>query len=112
MVGEPRLTDTDIGVVLAMTAALYAQLGVAWRDARSPRLNARETTEAAMSDGAPAFLVTTAIGLTAFWAAKVAGVWPAGGSAAILLALLALYGLVVAPAAMTALGHSIRRELN
>lgn len=112
IVGGPALSESDVGAALAMTAALYAQLAVAWRDARSPRLNARETTEAAMADGAPAFLVAAAIALTAFWAAKVGGVWPAGESAAILLALLALYGIVVAPAAMTALSHAIGRELD
>ncbi len=110
VIGGPTLTNGDVGIALAMTAALYAQLGVAWRDARSPRLNARETTEAAMSDGLPTFVVSVVIAIAAFWAAQAAGVWSAGGSAALLVALLAVYGIIVGPAAMTALTHVLRRQ--
>jgi hypothetical protein len=109
-VGAYPLAEASVGAALALAAALYAQLAVAWRDARSPRLNARETAEAAMSDGTPPFLVSAIIGAAAFWAAKIAGVWPEGGPAALLLALLALLGIIAAPAVMTALSYSARRE--
>ncbi|HXI87179.1 MAG TPA: hypothetical protein VNH64_06950, partial [Parvularculaceae bacterium] len=109
--GAAKLPQIDFVAATALAAALYAQLALAWRNARSPRLNARETTEAAMSDGAPAFVFSAFLGVAAFFAADAAGVWPSGARAALTFAALALYGLLIAPAIMTALSHSVRREL-
>ncbi|MBI1364365.1 MAG: hypothetical protein GC153_00210 [Alphaproteobacteria bacterium] len=111
LMGSPLLAPIDFVAAMGFAAALYAQIGVAWRDARSPRLNARETTEAAISDGAPSFVLSAIVGAASFLAADAAGVWPDGGKTAVLVAVLALYGLVIAPPALTALSHSVRREL-
>jgi hypothetical protein len=109
--GAAALSPAEHAVIIALVAALYAQFAVAWRNASSPRLNARETTEAAMSEGISSYAVSAAVGLAAFIAASTAGVWPGGSTAALLLALLALFGLVAAPAVMTALTHGARRSL-
>lgn len=108
--GAAALSPADRAVILAFAAALYAQLAVAWRNASSPRLNARETTEAAMSDGISSYTASAAIGVAAFVAASIAGAWPGGANAALLLAFLALFGLIAAPAVMTALTHGARRS--
>jgi hypothetical protein len=96
---------------MALCAALLGQLAVAWRDARSPRLNARETTEAAMSEGARLYLAGAMFGMLAYFAASVAGVWPQGGLAAAQAGATSIIALLLAPALMTALSDAVRREL-
>lgn len=104
----PLLTPQDITATSALAAALFAQLAVAWRDSRNPRLNARETTEAALSDVVPLYFVSVVIGAAAMLAADAAGAWPNGDAASARFLMLAFYGLVTAPALMTTLSRTAR----
>lgn len=107
----PALSTLDQAAALALAAMLFGSLAATWRDARSPRLNARETTEAAMTDGLGGHLFGVILALAGFYAGKAAGVWPGGLAAGGYLALIAAIGLLLAPALMTALSHMVRREL-
>lgn len=106
----PALTERDIMATTALAAALFAQLAVAWRDARNPRLNAREVTEIAVSDAVPLFLVSVIIGAASLLGANAAGLWPSGAAASARFLMLAVYGLIAAPALMTTLSRSSRRD--
>lgn len=110
-VGAPEVTASAEAAALALTAALYGQLALSWREARSPRLNARETAEAAMMRAFPIYAVSAVVGMTAFFALGAAGVWPRGATAAAEAGVLLTIGLVLGPALMTALSHAVRREL-
>lgn len=96
---------------LSLSAVLFGQLALAWREARSPRLNARETAEAAMSGAARLYLANAIVGMAAFFALDVAGVWPSGALAAAQAGVMLIFGLLLAPPLMTALSNAVRREL-
>jgi hypothetical protein len=101
----------DEAAVLALVAALFGQLALSWREARNPRLNARETTEAAMSSGARLYITSALSGMASFLAMDVAGVWPMGAEAAAEAGVILTIGLLMAPAVMTTLSSAVRREL-
>lgn len=107
----PALSLLDQAAALALAAALFGSLAATWRDARSPRLNPRETTEAAMTDGLGGHVFGAILTLAGFYAGKAAGVWPGGLAAGGYLALMAAIGILLAPALMTALSHMAPREL-
>ncbi|MEQ1930234.1 MAG: hypothetical protein ABL957_06825, partial [Parvularculaceae bacterium] len=107
----PDISPTDEAAALAFAAALFGQLALAWREARSPRLNARETAEAAMSGAFRLYAVSALVGVTVFFAMSVGGVWQRGGLAAAEAGMLATVGLVLGPALMTVLSNAVRREL-
>ncbi len=94
----------------AFAAALFGQIGVAWRDARNPRRNAREATEAAMVDGAYRYLASAAFALGAFAAAEASGLWEDGSAAALYLAALCLFGFFIAAPLMTSIGAIFGRD--
>lgn len=110
-VGAPEPTMADEAAALAFTAVLYGQLALCWREARSPRLNPRETTEAAMTEAFRLYVVSALVGMTAFFALSAAHVWPLGAIAAAEAGVLLTIGLVLGPALMTALSNAVRREL-
>lgn len=100
-------TDT---AALALAAAAFGQFALAWRDARSPRLNPRETMEAAMTDGVGRFVVSLAAGAAALYATGVSGAAPQAAAAAGYALCLGLVGGIIAPALMTALSGLVARD--
>ncbi|MEX0645936.1 MAG: hypothetical protein WD076_11535 [Parvularculaceae bacterium] len=106
----PALTQLDEIAACALAAALFAQLAVAWREARNPRLNARETTEAALSDVVPPYVVCVIMGAAGMLGAEASGLWLNGAAVSARFLMLALYGLLIAPAVMTTLSRSSRRD--
>lgn len=94
---------------LALAAAAFSHLALAWRDSAHPRLNAREVTETAMTNGVGKFLVTMAMGVSAFLVADVSGLWPGGALAAGHFAITTGLGLLMAPALMTVISARYNR---
>lgn len=111
VLGGPAAGPAEHGGALACAGFAYGQLAVSWREARSPRLNARETTEAAMSAAAGPYILSGAVALAAFHAAALSGLWSGGAVAAARAGILLVFGAVFAPALMTALSGVVRREL-
>lgn len=109
--GAAALAPFDAAAAQVLAAVLFGGLATTWRDARSPRLNPRETTEAAMTDGFGEHVFGVVVGLAGFYAGSAAGAWPGGLAAGCYLALMAAIGLLLAPALMTALSRLVRREL-
>lgn len=109
--GLPNLSPTDEAAALALAALLFGQLGLAWREARSPRLNSRETTEAAMANAFRLYAASALVGMAAFFAMGPAGLWATGPLAAAEAGMLLTVGLLLGPALMTALSNAVRREL-
>lgn len=109
--GGPALIPADQAPALALAGLLFGELAITWRDARSPRLNARETTEAAMTDGLATNTLGVAIAIVGLCAGAAAGVFDGGLAASAYLAMIATIGLLLTPALMTALSHVVRREL-
>jgi hypothetical protein len=105
-----ELSDMGSAVAYGALATGFALLALSWRDARSPRLNARETMEAALTDGVGRFAVSMATAAGALYAAGFSGAWPEGVEAAGRVLLGALIGAVFAPALMTALAALGGRE--
>lgn len=101
--GASGLSPQASAVGYGVLAAGFAMLAASWRDARSPRLNARETMEAALTDGVGRFAASLACGAGALYAAAFSGAWPEGVDAAARALVGGLFGLVLAPALMTAL---------
>lgn len=101
-VGRP-LDQLGSAVASAILAVSFAMLALAWRDARSPRLNARETMEATLTDGAGRFAVSLAAAAGALYAAAFTGVWPGGVDAAARVLVGGFVGILTGPALMTAL---------
>ncbi len=99
----PELSDTGSAVAWGVLATGFALLALSWRDARSPRLNARETMEAALTEGVGRFAVSMATAAGALYAAGFSGAWREGVDAAGVVLIGALFGGVLAPALMTAL---------
>lgn len=98
-------------VALACAAVGFGQLAVAWREARSPRLNARETTEAAMSAAFGPYVLSAVLVFIALYAGGLSGFWEGGATAAGKAGVLLIFGIVAAPPVMTALSSAVRREL-
>ncbi len=96
--------------VIAFAAALFGQIGIAWRDARNPRRNAREATEAAMVDGGYRYLGSAAFALAAFAVAQTSGLWSDGGAAALYLAAYCVFGFFIAAPLMTSIGAVFGRD--
>ncbi len=107
----PPLGPAEDAAAVGLCAALLGQLAIAWRDARSPRLNARETAEATMADAARLYVLGALFGIVAYFAASASGLWPGGGLAAAEAGVMSVIGLLLAPALMTALSDAVRREL-
>jgi hypothetical protein len=99
------------GGALAYAGFAFGQLAIAWREARSPRLNPRETTEAAMAGSAATYILCGVIAIATFHAAAISGMWPGGAAAAGEAGVLLAFGIVFAPPLMTALSGVVRREL-
>jgi hypothetical protein len=99
------------GGALAYAGFAFGQLAIAWREARSPRLNPRETTEAAMAGSAATYILCGVIAIATFHAAAISGIWPGGAAAAGEAGVLLAFGIVFAPPLMTALSGVVRREL-
>lgn len=95
---------------LTLAVIVFGQLGLAWRDARSPRLNARETMEMAMTDGMGRFVVGLSAGSAALYATGVSGAAPQGAAAAGYALCLGLVGALLAPPLMTALSGLTGRD--
>ena len=110
--GGPALSALDQAAALAIAAALFGEFAVTWRDARSPRLNARETTQAAMTDGAGLHVFGVGLALAGLCAGKASSVYANALPTAGMLAVMAALGLLFAPPLMTALSHVVRRELS
>lgn len=111
ILGGPASGSVEHGGALAFAAFAFGQLAVAWREARSPRLNARETTEAAMSAGVGPFVLSSVVAMAAFHSASLSGLWTGGAVAASQAGVMLVFGLIFAPALMTALSGVVRREL-
>lgn len=108
--GAPALSSLDASAALCLALMLFGQLSLVWRDARNPRLNARETTEAAMGAGLGRYLASAcALSLSPLVMWSV-GLWPNGLAVAIYIAFSALIGLFAAPPLMMTLGGLARRE--
>lgn len=105
-----ELSDLGSSVAYGGLATGFALLALSWRDARSPRLNARETMEAALTEGVGRFAVSMATAAGALYAAGFSGAWPEGVDAAARVLVGALIGVVFAPALMTALAALGGRE--
>ncbi len=95
---------------LALAGVVFGQFALAWREARSPRLNARETMEAAMTDGTGRYLISLSSGAAALYAAGVSGAAPQASSAAGYALCLGLIGALMAPVLMTALSGLTGRD--
>ena len=95
---------------IACLAALFGQIAVAWRDARSPRRKAHQATEEAMIDGAFRYAASVAFTIAALAIASVSGLWADGASAAGYYAALAATGGVAAAPIMTAIGGVFGRD--
>lgn len=109
--GAPALSPLDQAAALTLAASLFGGFAATWRDARSPRLNPRETTEAGMMDALGEHFFGAVLAVAAFLAGRAAGAWPGGLAASGFLALTAAIGLLLAPPLMTALSGAVRREL-
>ncbi|MBY0423436.1 MAG: hypothetical protein K2Q06_14105, partial [Parvularculaceae bacterium] len=97
-------------VAFAILATGFAMLALSWRDARSPRLNARETMETALTEGVGRFAVSLAAGVGGLYAAAFSGAWPEAVDAAARVLIGGLAGVIVAPALMTSLAAVGGRE--
>lgn len=95
---------------LTLSGVVFGQFALAWREARSPRLNARETMEAAMTDGMGRYLVSLSSGAAALYAAGVSGAAPEASGAAGYALCLGLIGALIAPVLMTALSGLTGRD--
>lgn len=111
MMGATALSPLDQAAALTLAASLFGGFAATWRDARSPRLNPRETTEAGMLDALGEHFFGVVLAVAAFLAGRAAGAWPGGLAAGGFLALTAAIGLLLAPPLMTALSGAVRREL-
>lgn len=104
------ISDIGSAVAYGALATGFSMLALSWRDARSPRLNARETMEAALTEGVGRFAVSMATAAGALYAAGFSGAWPEGVEAAARVLVCALVGGLLAPALMTALAALGGRE--
>lgn len=95
---------------LAVTAALYGQVAIAWRDARNPSRNAREAAERAMIDGAHRYAISAAFVLGALFVSDVSGLWSDGAEAAFYTFAMTLFGFLIAAPLMTAISAVFGRE--
>lgn len=95
---------------IAVAAALYGQIALAWRDARSPRRKAHEAAEVAMIDGAYRYLVSAAFAIAALLVGQTSGLWADGVAAGIYLTTLAVFGLLISAPLMTAISAIFGRD--
>lgn len=110
IIGVVRPDPLGEAAATAFAAALFGQLALAWRDARSPRRNARETMEAAMTDGVGRFALGLLVGAGAFCATAAVGAPAQAAVTALYALLLALIGFVLTPPLFVALSGLAGRE--
>lgn len=110
LIGAPALDALGGAVWLGMASTLFAMLALSWRNARSPRLNARETMEAALTDGLGRFAVALAAALGALGAAYFSNAWPEAALVALHVVIASACAGLIAPAVMTALSAMVGRE--
>ncbi|MBB5518795.1 hypothetical protein [Amphiplicatus metriothermophilus] len=110
LIGFARPDPLGEAAAAAFAAGLFGQLALAWRDARSPRRNARETMETAMTEAAGRFALALLFGAGAFYAAGATGALGQATSVALYALLLALIGFVLTPPLFVALSGLGGRE--
>ena len=108
--GAPPLGIGAAALLFAILGVHFALLALAWRDARSPRFNPRETTEAAATEGVGRFAVCVVASVGTLYAADVTGFWPEADAVALRLIIGSIIGVLLAPALMTALSAAAGRE--
>lgn len=103
-------TETARIIACVVAAALYLQLGVAWRDRRNLRRKAREVVAMALADGLFGYVAASVLAIVALGASEAAGLWREGIEAALLTGGLAAIGAFAAPPMMTAIGALFGRN--
>jgi len=97
-------------VALALAAALYAPVVIAWRDNRGARRKAVEVTQRAVADRLSDFAAASILALAALASAEAGGLWSSGTEAALFVGAMAFIALFAAPTLMTAMGAVFGRD--
>ena len=111
LLGKIQTSPSENFIVTGISAMLYALLALSWRDARSPWLNARETTEAGLAEGIARYLAASAACIFVMSTLILIDV-PNATSVMMRLVAHILIGLLISPFLMTALTEAGRRRGN